>query len=239
MSTSSWFFLVHDLNISFARTLDKHVISKLKRWVGLFRGSDVGTLFRLREHLGLQLTSIEYHFEHLQLVTCCLLENSSDETVRAVYKLKKDRVSEFKTRWAAPNELSKLDAVAEHNLRFAGQTGRAGLGSLKNDPYIAHPTMKQRREKITSALSDQHEEDHVRHASTLVRQGVWTHWEAIPFDFSWPNLLYGPGPHVIRFVLNAQINSVRTPDMLKPWGYQASAECKLCGRTNAPSTTFW
>ena len=58
----SWVFLVHDLCLSFARDLDKEAIRRLKRWSGLYRGSEVGTLFRTRAHLGLQLTSIEYHF---------------------------------------------------------------------------------------------------------------------------------------------------------------------------------
>ena len=75
-----------------------------------------------------------------------------------------------------------------------------------------------------------HEEKHIQHASCLRRQGVWTTWEnVIPFDLSWTNLIYGPGPRVISFVLNSQINSVRTPDMLKLWGYIESAACKLCG----------
>jgi ssDNA thymidine ADP-ribosyltransferase, DarT/zinc-binding in reverse transcriptase len=76
----------------------------------------------------------------------------------------------------------------------------------------------------------------LRHASCLVRQGVWTKWEnVIPFDLSWQNLIYGPGPRVISFLLNAQINSVRTPDMLKLWGYLESAACTLCG---APQCTL-
>jgi hypothetical protein len=68
------------------------------------------------------------------------------------------------------------------------------------------------------------------HAACCVRQGVWTHWEnVIPFDLSWANLIYGPGPKVVAFVLNAQINSCRTPEMLKLWGYVPSAQCRLCG----------
>src|SRR5689334_19479533 len=68
----------------------------------------------------------------------------------------------------------------------------------------------------------------VRHAC-LVRQGVWTHWEDVrPFDLSWKNLIYGPGPKVIAFVLNTQINSVNTPDMLKLWRLTTSAHCPLC-----------
>jgi hypothetical protein len=187
-------------------------------------------LFRLREHLGLQLTSIEYHFEHLQLVKCCLLKNSADDKIKGIYVLRASRVSDFKRRWAAPNELVKLHQVVEHDLRYAGQTGRAGLGSNSSDPYIAKPTVEQIREKITSSLHAQHEEKHLQHAACLVRQGVWTHWENVmPFDLSWENLIYGPGPRVIAFVLNAQINSVRTPDMLRLWGYTDSAACTLCG----------
>ena len=41
-------------------------------------------------------------------------------------------------------------------------------------------------------------------------------------------LIYGPGPRIIAFVLNAQINSVRTPDMLHLWGYIPSARCVIC-----------
>jgi hypothetical protein len=36
---------------------------------------------------------------------------------------------------------------------------------------------------------------------------------------------------VISFVLNSLINSVRTPDMLKLWGYKQSASCPLCDRS--------
>ena len=225
----SWVFLVHDLSLSFARDLDKVVIRHLKRWAGLYRSSDVGSLFRLRKHLGLQLTSVEYHFEHLQLVKCCLLESSKDETVQAIYKRRTERVRDFTSRWSAPNELKKLEPVVEHSFCYAGQTGHAGLGANRSDPYIAKPSVRQLRERTTVALRTKHEENHVRHASCLLRQGVWTHWDnVLPFDLSWENLIYGPGPRVISFLLNAQINSVRTPDMLKLWGFIDSAACHLC-----------
>ena len=74
VSRLSWVFLVHDLCASFAEDLDKKVVPRLKVWAGLFRSSDVGTLFRRREHLGLQLTSISICYKKLQLVKCCLLK---------------------------------------------------------------------------------------------------------------------------------------------------------------------
>lgn len=199
-------------------------------WAGLYRNSDLGCLFRRREHLGLQLTSLEQHYLHLQVVKCSLFKNSNDEAIREIYTARKARVAEFTRRWSGPNELEKLEPVADHNLRFSGQIGTAGLGMRKSEHYIAAPTTAERREKISATLTAQCEEHHVRHASCLVRQGVWTHWDdALPFDFSWENLIYGPGPRLLAFVLNSLINSVRTPDMFKLWGYSSSESCVLCG----------
>ena len=69
----------------------------------------------------------------------------------------------------------------------------------------------------------------MRHASCLTLQGVWTHWldYVHPFDLSWKNLIMS-APSLISFVLNAQINSVKTPDMLKLWGFIEYAHCPLC-----------
>ena len=38
----SWVFLVHDLSLSFAEDLEKRIMSRLKKWAGLFRGCDLG-----------------------------------------------------------------------------------------------------------------------------------------------------------------------------------------------------
>jgi hypothetical protein len=86
------------------------------------------------------------------------------------------------------------------------------------------------REKVTDALVTECEEKHMAHAVRLPLQGVWTTWtdSARPFDLSWRNLIT-TAPSLIKFVLNAQINCVRTPDMLKLWGYTQTATCPLCG----------
>ena len=169
----------------------------------------------------------------MQVVKCCLLQSSKDESIRTLYQQRKEKVCQFANRWSGPKELAQLEPVADHALRFAGQTDRSGLGANKRNPYIANPSVVERRDKITSTLALQHEEERLRHASCLVLQGVWTHWNnVLPFDLSWPNLIYGPGPRVISFVLNAQINSVCTPDMLKLWGYISCSTCVRCNASN-------
>ena len=236
VSRLSWVFLVHDFCVSFVEDLDKKVIPRLKSWAGLFRSSDLGARLRRREHLGLQLTSLTMCYKKLQLVKCCLLKYSSDPTVREIYEMKKKRVIGFTERWSGPKALETLIPVAEHNIQFAGQVGTAGLGANKAKRYIGAPTLRNLCEKVTEALVAKNEEELMCHAACLPLQGVWTTWidSARPYDLSWQNLITAP-PSLIKFVLNAQINSVRTPDMLKLWGYTKSATCALC---NAPQCTL-
>ena len=80
---------------------------------------------------------------------------------------------------------------------------------------------------------------HTRHSLAL--QGVWTSWKehVFPLDLSWNNLIYGPGPKVIAFILNSMINSVKTPDMLKLWGYTEKLAVRFAMLPNAQSTIFW
>ena len=131
----SWQFLVHDLCLTFAVELDKVSIPFLKR--RLYRGADIGCLFRLRKDLGLQLTSFTFHFKHLQLVRCCLLKNSRDPVVAGAFTLKAARERSFSRTWSASQELEKLGPLVEHEVRFGGQQGREGLGVGR---YFANPS---------------------------------------------------------------------------------------------------
>ena len=95
-----WAFLVHDFCLTFATELEEMATKRLKAWSGLYRSADVGALYRQREHLGLQLTSLSFHYKHMQIVKACLLSTSQDHSFKKSF--------------------------IEHNLRFAGQTDHKG-----------------------------------------------------------------------------------------------------------------
>ena len=131
---------------------------------------------------------------------------------------------------------SVVDAQVELNIHFPAHTGRGGLGLTK---LIRNPNPAQRRKLASGVLEMIADEKRTAHAHSLSRQGVWTQWsdKAIPFDFSWKNIIYGPGEHLLKFVLHASVNWVRTPDLLRLWGYICTnqAKCKLC---EAPNCTL-
>ena len=132
------------------------------------------------------------------------------------------------TRLHKPSKLNTVAAAqVQLDLRFPTQTNRQGLG---HGNFKAEHTTAETRKLVSVAARSFVEDTRVQHAQGLAMQGVWTKWQdkVIPFDLSWKNLIYGQGPELIKFVLNATVNWVKTPDLLKLWGYTEQAYCKLC-----------
>ena len=140
-------------------------------------------------------------------------------------KQKKSRV------WKATRMLTDVDTEVRIKIHFPSHHGRAGLGSGRFNP---NPSPAQRRKLASETVKSFADQKRVAHAHSLARQGVWLQWSdtALPFDFSWKNILFGPGEHLLRFVLHASVNWVRTPDLLRLWGYTNQATCSLCDVPN-------
>ena len=83
---------------------------------------------------------------------------------------------------------------------------------------------------ITNKAQSFSEQKRLNHSLTLKQQGVWLQWaeKALPFDFSWKNLIWSPFSKVARFVLNASVNWLKTPSLLKLWGLSETSSCFLC-----------
>jgi hypothetical protein len=115
----------------------------------------------------------------------------------------------------------------------------AGLGSRRFDPYIANPSLKDRRENVMQTLIAHQEEDFLRHAATCVRQGVWTHWENVILLISHGQTLSTPGS-LIKFVLTLRSTrcAPRTCCIFLATCPRRNASCVM--RLNAPCTmSLW
>jgi len=231
LSSLSWSFTVQDFSLSFAIELQDTMTATLKKWVGLFKSSDPGALYRPKSMLGLGLTPISTHFKKMQLIKCHLCKHSADIEVQAIYESRAEKESKFATVWRGSQLLAEVENRVDFNLKFPGQDDRCGIGFIKNR-FNPKPSLSDHRKLCVSTVSDIAAHDYFTHAHTLEMQGIWTKWldKAIPFDFSWHNLIYGPGTRLIAFVINASINSHSSPALLHLMGYQPLADCYLCGK---------
>ncbi len=224
----SWCFLVHDLDRSFAVGLSVPAIAKLKSWTGIYRTAENGVLFRSKSNFGLGLTDIVDHFERLQLVKCQLLSRSPCANIRSIYEAKAIRESGPGRKWRSTQANSEAEAIVHLKLRFQTQSGRQGLGAGN---FVANPSKRLCRKLVSATSLSLSQEKRVAHSAQLARQGAWSKWadRTEPFDFSWRNLIYKVSPHVIKFVIHAAINWVKTPDLMSLWGKYSSSKCFLCG----------
>ena len=163
----------------------------------------------------------------MQLVKCQLLQQSDDDSIRALYTSMKSRQTKGR-KWRASRTMNDVDIEVDLKIHFPAQTGKSGLG---HGNFNRNPSKSERRKLAARVIKDFADEKRIAHAHSLARQGVWLQWSdtTIPFDCSWKNLLFGPGEKVLKFVLNASVNWVKTPDLLKLWGYTHQDLCCLCG----------
>lgn len=224
----SWFFLVHDLTRSLAESLTTSATAKLKKWLQIARSADVGVLYRTKQQFGLGLTPVVVHFEKMQIVKCELLKNSVSDDIRELYVARERRYAKHDRIWRYTRYASGI--TSSYNLKkiFPGQTSKQGLG---NGNYAAVESAAERRKGISAEAAAIASERYVQHAHQLKMQKAWIHWSehTVPFDFSWKSLLYKHSPQLVKFVLHASINWVKTPDLLKIWGLREECVCVLCG----------
>ena len=223
----SWPLMIHDFARSFAVKLTESVNSKLKKWAGLYRSADLGSLFRPKSLPGsLGLSSVTSHFEKMQVIKCSILQDSQDPDVKRVYEAKSKRTSKWTAKWSATKTTDQLTAEATMSKLFPAQETRQGLGSGN---FKANPTSKEFRGLITAAAKKKELEESLSHSAALCHQGRWTTWyeKTVPFDLSWNNLIHAD-PYLIKFVLNATINGCVTPSMRKMWGYKTTDKCPIC-----------
>ena len=102
------------------------------------------------------------------------------------------RESAFTTVKRPSHWLAQIEPSVDHQLKYKGQTDRAGLGSVKGR-YSANVSAKDHRARCAKAVADQDQDVAYQHTVSLAWQSVWSNWaDEIPFDFSWRNLLGRP-----------------------------------------------
>ena len=111
-----WPFLVQRLSHGLAVKMEKSYRVTLKKWAGLYRSADIGSLFRSKDNVGLGLTSVTAHFEQMNILRCTLLRHSSDPNIVAIYKLTEERERHFRGRWCATQVASTIQR--EVDLQF-------------------------------------------------------------------------------------------------------------------------
>ena len=227
----AWPFMVYDLDVSWVSELERIANRYLKKWAGLYARAVTSVLYRPRDMFGLQLHSIVAFYKRLQIGQSFMLKHSPDENLNRIYLSMLAHHGALERVWKPSPAMEKLEWQVEHKRRFGGQADRACMGSGRHNRKL---TLAERKRRVLDAQASLFFAELNLLDIDKAMQGCFLRFtDAEPFDLSWRHLIGTRNPRLITWVLNASINSVVTPDLRKLWGLCPSAECLLCGHSQA------
>jgi len=222
----AWPFLVYDLSLSFARTLEKIATRFLKKWANIYKRALISCLYRPRSRFGLQLQSIVSFYVRLQINHAHMLKYCPDKNLSSIYAMNLTKHETFQTVWKPEPLLEKLEAKVDFEFKHRGQSDHLGLGHGR---YPREPSASDRKDRILELAAETLLEATTVHDMNKAMQGCFLRFDdAFPFDLSWARLIGTRNPRLISWVINASTNSVITPDLRHLWGITPNNKCALC-----------
>ena len=234
MAKISWQLLIHDLPISWVESQLYAPASRyLKKWLRLAKPANINIFYRSKEHFGLHMKHLPTFAKIAQTRRAHLVKYSDDPALRQIYAARMTRQAEEKTglraRWRASTELEQAETAIAHQ-RMVGKVpvGRQGVGYGQNYEIEPNP-VKIHRQQVCAEVEKKAEAARYVEECDHVVQGEWQRWgNLLPRDMSFERMCFGSTPDLVRFELNATMDTCPTPANLERWSKLNIGRCQIC-----------
>ena len=202
-----WDLAISNLPLTWViRILEAAATRHLKRWIGLARSANPGSLYLPKEKGGMGLPSLSILFKKQQVSQACQLLSSHDPV----------------TRYAA----TKLTIREQEKERMKFKPMIISRDALAVDPGMS----RKRLNRVAKNMVVEDDID-VRHADmlSLEKCGETLHIAEGEAAAEWATALSDLTPFQLKFALNACQDTLPHNSNLSLWKGHPS-ECKLCGQ---------
>jgi Reverse transcriptase (RNA-dependent DNA polymerase) len=253
VSRLSWSLLIYDFPASVVLDWQTALIRHYKKWLKVCRCAETSIFFRDRKDFGLGLKDLEVENKCFNVVKWHLLKYSLDDQMRNLYrdKLFKERSGKIgrgrNVDDAPAMTIEKLeDDIAFRDQFQTGVTGHQlsrsgiGYGHFQTKQYD-ECTNKEKRQLLTAQIRNEAEKKRILVLMSYNMQNGFLNWGMVEAelegqDLAWKKVLNQYSDRLLSFVLNAQLNTLPTPNNLKLWNSSKNLTCGLCGKSDG--TTF-
>ena len=202
----SWPLLVEDFPISWLeRELQPLATKALKKWAGLARSSNKSILFLPVKRGGLALPSLTGLYKKLQAMKMAQLLKSRDQGVRKAADLRLSEEKKSQRMKFKPAALIDSISCENPSLSRKAVTGVAKAVLMRTEADERHQNLSQ-----------------------LPSQGEMTRSWGDNSTELWVKASQSLPPEVLKFVLNASLNTLPTNANLHMWGKKTTDGCPLC-----------
>ena len=237
-SKLAWWLMVQNFGATTVRKWQQRINALYRKWLGLAQPAEPSVLFRSNEHFGLNLKDLVEMWRQTRVVKWHIMKYAKDPQTRKVYdhRLGLDQKGHIGKGNITSPALT-IERI-ERSLDFeriigAGQLGRTGLGFQRVSKKL------RPREHIVARMKQEAEENRMVLLHDYQMQTNWLHWGLdgmMKKDLSWQAMLYQYSQRLLKFLINAQSNTLPSPDNLRRWKLNRSAACGLCGSEAATLT---
>ena len=244
---------VHDLNRSQLNDLESLTHSYLKRWLGLPRGASWALV---HDSHGMNVKSVTHLYEESRALSLSNIRFFSDRRVRHALDLKEEREGKWRRKFSSavftkgliqevvpPTSVQPVSTIDS-----AMNDSRNSWSSLElNDsvplsplplppppppplPHVVRPSVGQLKGRIQAGVQARVSDFWKEKVGRYVMQGDYI--SLIMEEkgcVSWKSFVWDIPQGVLKFALNAGLNTMPTFDNLKRWGKRVCDRCPFCG----------
>ena len=206
----SWLLLTEEFPLSWIETQVQPIATRfIKRWAGLTKSANTALLFLSRSEGGLQIPSITGVYQRLQVSRYAQLITSSDSCVRSIVESK----------------LRKEDAA--HRMKFRPVV--EVRNSLCEDPSM---NRKQIVKRVKAKVTEQVNNTEKNRLTSLPQQGQMSRAANGENAKIWSQAVTSLPDRIMKFAINASLDSLPTNANLHKWKKLTSPQCSLCQSSN-------
>ena len=239
---------IHDLTRSQIADLESLTHTYLKRWLGLPRGASWALVHDIH---GLNIKSIEHLYKESRSLTLSNIRFYSDSRIRHALDSKEEREGKWCRKFSSSTFVKGL--IEEVVTPVVGQPvltldnnlddSSGSWSSLELEEAAAAPpppppppqgVMRQSllKKKIQVGVQARVNDFWKEKIGHYVMQGDYL---ALIMEeggcITWRSYLYDIPRGVLKFAINAGLNTLPSLDNLKRWGKRVSDRCSFCGNT--------
>ena len=246
LSACRFHFSIHDLSKSQLSELEGLTHGYLKRWLGLPRGASWALVHDVH---GLNIKSIDHLYRESRLLNLSNIRFFSDSRVRHALDCKEERESKWCRKFSSA--VYAKGFIAEVVTPFVQQpvsnidqsldVSLNSWSSLELDepdppppPPLPRGVVSQKllKRKVQAGVQDRVNDFWKEKVGTYVMQGDYI---ALIMEeggcVTWRSYLWDIPRGILKFAMNAGLNTLPTLDNLKRWGKRVCDRCPFCGNT--------
>ena len=233
-------FSIHDLNTGQIKDLEDLTHSYLKNWLGL---PQCASWALVHDFHGLNIKSIEHLYKESRALSLSNARFFGDSRVKHALNSKEEREGKWSQKFSPaifvkglieevvpPLPIEESVSTEDHSLDLFDDSGPSEAPDSPPAVPLGAPSRRLLKGKIQAGVQERVDNFWREKIGLYIMQGDYM---ALIMEegncITWKSFMWDIPQGVLKFAINAGINTLPSFDNLKRWGKRTNSRCPFCG----------